>query len=173
MRPSQPCTGFSKNIAYIIVNIGNTQLMQNNRQQSGDKGGVHKKMRNHLRLLPFGGVLRRALYVPFPMKWTPSTVLFVYFFTKHFITNAKEFVRETKTTIFNSNICSQIRAKISSEGNWAIKVLQKYSACWQFRGKFIIFIFGLSGPWHVAFNLQARRKRRACVQCFLTLTVAF
>ena len=67
------------------------------------------------------------------------SVLFVYFYTKHFITNAKEFLREIISTIFNSNICSQIRAKISVGRKLSNQGLQKYSACQHFEANSSVF----------------------------------
>ena len=58
MPPSQPCTEFSKNIAYVMVDIDNTQLMQNNRVTIRE--GFTKKMRKHLRFFPLGGSLRES-----------------------------------------------------------------------------------------------------------------
>ena len=92
-------------------------------------------------------------------KW-PRTVLFVYFYTKHFITNAKEFVREKKWIIFNSNTCSQIRAKISLEGNWAIKVYKNIA-----RVNILRQIHQFSGfldRGRGIYNLHSRRKRLVC-----------
>ena len=131
-------------------------------------------MRKHLRLLPLGGSLRES-----PL-WTVSLKnehLPLFYLS---ISSLNILLQMLKSLYEKQKLPSLTLTYVHKLGQRFLRKEIEQSRFYKniarvdiFEANSSFFIFGLSGPWRVAFNLQTRRKRRACVQCFLTLTVAF